>query len=99
VTPVLALENLEVVYHHVATAVQGVSLRVPPRAIVALLGTNGAGKTTTLRAISGFLGADDAQIVDGRVVFLGRPSRAARPTSWRAAGSSWCPSATRFSRR
>jgi branched-chain amino acid transport system ATP-binding protein len=71
VTPVLELENLEVVYHHVATAVQGVSLRVPPRAIVALLGTNGAGKTTTLRAISGFLGADDAQIVDGRVVFLG----------------------------
>jgi branched-chain amino acid transport system ATP-binding protein len=71
VTPVLELENLEVVYHHVATAVQGVSLRVPPRTIVALLGTNGAGKTTTLRAISGFLGADDAQIVDGRVVFLG----------------------------
>ena len=70
-TPVLELENLEVVYHHVATAVQGVSLRVPPRTIVALLGTNGAGKTTTLRAISGFLGADDAQIVDGRVVFLG----------------------------
>jgi len=71
VTSVLELENLEVVYHHVATAVQGVSLRVPPRAIVALLGTNGAGKTTTLRAISGFLGADNAQIVDGRVVFLG----------------------------
>ena len=70
-TPVLELENLEVVYHHVATAVQGVSLRVPPRAIVALLGTNGAGKTTTLRAISGFLGADDAQIVAGSVVFLG----------------------------
>jgi branched-chain amino acid transport system ATP-binding protein len=78
VTAVLELENLEVVYHHVATAIQGVSLRVPPRSIVALLGTNGAGKTTTLRAISGFLGADDAQIVGGRVVFLdetvtGRP--------------------------
>ena len=70
-TSVLELENLEVVYHHVATAIQGVSLRVPPRSIVALLGTNGAGKTTTLRAISGFLGADDAQIVGGRVVFLG----------------------------
>jgi branched-chain amino acid transport system ATP-binding protein len=71
VTAVLELENLEVVYHHVATAIQGVSLRVPPRSIVALLGTNGAGKTTTLRAISGFLGADDAQIVGGRVAFLG----------------------------
>jgi len=27
VTPLLELENLEVVYHHVATAIQGVSLR------------------------------------------------------------------------
>jgi branched-chain amino acid transport system ATP-binding protein len=71
VTTLLGLENLEVVYHHVATAIQGVSLRVPPGSIVALLGTNGAGKTTTLRAISGFLGADDAQIVGGRVVFEG----------------------------
>jgi branched-chain amino acid transport system ATP-binding protein len=71
VTPLLEVENLEVVYHHVATAIQGVSLAVPPRAIVALLGTNGAGKTTTLRAISGFLGADDAQVVSGRVTFLG----------------------------
>jgi len=71
VTPLLELENLEVVYHRVATAIQGVSLRVPPGSIVALLGTNGAGKTTTLRAISGFLGADDAQIVGGRVVFQG----------------------------
>src|SRR5262249_14470131 len=69
VTAVLELENLEVVYHHVATAIQGVSLRVPPGAIVALLGTNGAGKTTTLRAISGFLGADNAQIVGGEVIF------------------------------
>ena len=77
-TALLELENLEVVYHHVATAIQGVSLRVPPGSIVALLGTNGAGKTTTLRAISGFLGADDAQIVGGKVVFAetivtGRP--------------------------
>jgi len=71
VTPLLELENVEVVYHRVATAIQGVSLRVPERAIVALLGTNGAGKTTTLRAISGFLGADDAAVVEGRIAFLG----------------------------
>ncbi|MEK7701724.1 MAG: ABC transporter ATP-binding protein [candidate division NC10 bacterium] len=70
-TPLLELENVEVVYHHVATAIQGVSLRVPERAIVALLGTNGAGKTTTLRAISGFLGADDAEVVEGSIAFLG----------------------------
>src|SRR4029450_6817347 len=70
-TPVLEAETPAVVYHPVATAIQGVSLAVPPRSIVALLGTNGAGKTTTLRAISGFLGADNAQVVGGRVTFLG----------------------------
>ena len=67
----LDVHKLEVVYHRVAIAVQGVSLRVPRGQIVALLGTNGAGKTTTLRAISGYLGADDAQITDGTVTYLG----------------------------
>jgi branched-chain amino acid transport system ATP-binding protein len=75
----LQVEKLEVVYHHVATAVQGVSLAVPERAIVALLGINGAGKTTTLRAISGFLGPDNAAITDGRVTFLGRVVNGQRP--------------------
>ena len=70
-TALLEVENVEVIYHRVATAIQGVSLRVPERTIVALLGTNGAGKTTTLRAISGFLGADDAEVVEGRIAFLG----------------------------
>ncbi|HEU5195635.1 MAG TPA: ABC transporter ATP-binding protein [Methylomirabilota bacterium] len=79
VTPLLALENVEVVYHRVATAIQSVSLQVPERGLVALLGTNGAGKTTTLRAISGFLGADDAAIVAGRVVFLGETLNGRRP--------------------
>ena len=78
-TPLLELENVEVVYHHVATAVQGVSLRVPERSIVALLGTNGAGKTTTLRAISGFLGGDDARVVGGRIVFMGEVINGRRP--------------------
>jgi branched-chain amino acid transport system ATP-binding protein len=73
VNAVLELENVEVVYHRVATAIQGVSLTVAEGAIVALLGTNGAGKTTTLRAISGFLGADDARVTEGRIVFRGHP--------------------------
>ena len=68
----LDVNKLEVVYHRAAIAIQGVSLRVPRGQIVALLGTNGAGKTTTLRAISGFLGADDAQITDGTVTYRGR---------------------------
>jgi branched-chain amino acid transport system ATP-binding protein len=67
----LRVENLEVTYHRVSTAVQGVSLDIAERGIVALIGNNGAGKTTTLRAISGFLGIDDASITDGAVQFQG----------------------------
>ena len=67
----LKVEKLEVTYHRVITAVQGVSLEVPQGAIVALLGNNGAGKTTTLRAISGFLGLDDARVTEGAILYRG----------------------------
>jgi branched-chain amino acid transport system ATP-binding protein len=67
----LAVEQIEVVYQRAITAVQGVSLAVAPNQIVALLGTNGAGKTTTLRAISGFLGIDDARVTAGAISFKG----------------------------
>jgi len=67
----LRLEKVEVTYHRVATAVQGISLEVPAGGIIALLGTNGAGKTTTLRAISGFLGIDDARVTDGAITWRG----------------------------
>ena len=65
----LTLEKLEVVYHRTITAVQGITLAVEPGRIIALLGTNGAGKTTTLRAISGFLGIDDARVTEGAIIF------------------------------
>ena len=68
----LEVENLEVTYSRVIVAVQGVSLRVPDNSIVALLGTNGAGKSTTVRAISGFMAVDDAEIRKGTIRFDGQ---------------------------
>ena len=67
----LAVDKLEVVYQRAITAVQGVTLRVEPGQFVAVLGTNGAGKTTTLRAVSGFLGLDDARVTEGTIVYNG----------------------------
>ena len=69
--PLLEIEGLKVAYHRVALALHGVSLNVMPQAIVAILGNNGAGKTTTLRAISGFIGLDDALVVGGSIRFAG----------------------------
>jgi branched-chain amino acid transport system ATP-binding protein len=51
-TPLLSVNNIEVVYDDVILVLRGLSLEVQRGAIVALLGANGAGKSTTLKAIS-----------------------------------------------
>ena len=88
-------EFLEVIYSRVIVAVQGVSLKVPDNSIVALLGTNGAGKSTTVRAISGFLPVDDADIRKGTDPLRWRSS-GCRPTQVARAASCWCPTAQDF---
>jgi branched-chain amino acid transport system ATP-binding protein len=70
--PLLAIDDLEVAYHRAAVALHGVTLRVMPQTIVALVGNNGAGKTTTMRAISGFIGLDDARVTAGQIRFAGQ---------------------------
>jgi len=87
----LRLDKLEVVYHRAITAVQGVSLEVPRGSIVALLGTNGAGKTTTLRAISGFIGLDDARVTEGSIGFRGVPIENRSPHRVTALGIALVP--------
>src|SRR5947199_120374 len=67
----LILQDIAVTYQNVVPAVQGISLEVPDKAVVALLGANGAGKTTIMRAIFGLLDIDKTSIVRGTILFDG----------------------------
>lgn len=68
---ILKINNIEVKYHEVILVLKGVSIQVPERGIVALLGANGAGKSTTLKAISGLLKHEDGEVTDGSIEFMG----------------------------
>ena len=51
------------------TALDGVSLDVGPRDVVALIGPNGCGKSTLLRVLAGLIPPDAGRVeIDGRVV-------------------------------
>ncbi len=67
----LLLQDIAVTYQSIVPAVQGVSLEVADKTVVALLGANGAGKTTIFRAISGLLKIHNASIVRGSILFDG----------------------------
>ena len=68
---ILAINNIEVIYDHVILVLKGVSLNVPRKGIVAILGANGAGKTTTLKAISNLLHAERGEVSKGSILFEG----------------------------
>jgi len=70
-TPLLAVNNVEVVYDHVILVLRGVSLELTRGQIVALLGANGAGKTTTLKAVSNLLEAERGAVTKGSITFDG----------------------------
>lgn len=67
--PLLAVQNLQVVYGGAIEAVRDVSLEVHAGNIVALLGSNGAGKSTVLKAISAVLDAEDGEVEKGVILF------------------------------
>lgn len=69
--PILAVEDVHVIYGQAILALRGVSLQVAEGSIVALLGSNGAGKTTTLKAISSLVRAERGQVVQGAIRFRG----------------------------
>lgn len=71
VKKILNINNIEVRYHEVILVLKGVSISVPEKGIVALLGANGAGKSTTLKAISGLLNHEEGEVTDGSIEFMG----------------------------
>ena len=62
----LTVRDLDV-YYGDAQALDGVSLEVPAREIVAIVGANGAGKSSLIRAIAGL-----ERAASGRIVFDGQ---------------------------
>ena len=70
-TPLLEVNNIEVIYNHVILVLKGVSLTVQEGGITALLGGNGAGKTTTLKAISRLLKSERGDVTKGSILYRG----------------------------
>src|SRR5947209_14220552 len=58
------IQDLQVSYA-VINAIQGITLSVPDKSIVTLIGANGAGKTTLLRTISGIIKSKSGSIKIG----------------------------------
>jgi branched-chain amino acid transport system ATP-binding protein len=59
------------------TALNAVSLAVPPHHVMGVIGPNGAGKTTLLNVLCGFIKPDDGQVLFGGQPHSVRPHRLA----------------------
>jgi oligopeptide/dipeptide ABC transporter ATP-binding protein len=73
--PLLSVRSLRVdfsAYGRVSHVLSDVSLEVPARRHVALVGESGCGKSVTMRAIMGILAQPPARIADGEIRFDGR---------------------------
>ncbi len=92
----LEVNNIEVVYNDVILVLKGISLSVPEKGIVALLGANGAGKTTTLKAISGVLTLQNGKLEGGSVLFKQEPIHTRYPDAIVRLGISMVPEGRRI---
>ncbi|MFN8492193.1 MAG: ABC transporter ATP-binding protein [Caldilineaceae bacterium] len=86
----LELRDLQVYYGSIR-ALNGLSLRVNERELVALIGANGAGKSTTLKTISGLL-----RPRQGAILYQGQDITRASADRIVAAGLSHCPEGRRI---
>jgi branched-chain amino acid transport system ATP-binding protein len=85
----LEISNLVCRYGKV-TALKGISLKVPAKQLVVLVGANGAGKSTTLRAISGLVPA-----ASGKITFDGQDITGKSPGRILSLGIAHCPEGRR----
>ncbi|OQY51043.1 MAG: branched-chain amino acid ABC transporter ATP-binding protein [Desulfobacteraceae bacterium 4572_89] len=66
--PILELKNVHSGYGSIK-ALKGISLKVMPGEIVAIIGANGAGKSTTLMTICGIVQAEKGEVLyDGKLI-------------------------------
>jgi branched-chain amino acid transport system ATP-binding protein len=86
----LDLRDIHVSYGAIR-ALSGVSLRVEPGELVALIGSNGAGKSTTLKTISGLL-----RPRQGTIVYAGQEITRASTDRIVGLGISHCPEGRRI---
>jgi branched-chain amino acid transport system ATP-binding protein len=84
-TPLLELTDLRVGYGGIK-ALKGISMKVMPGEIVAMIGANGAGKTTTLKSIAGLL-----PLTSGTIALAGKALGAMATEDRVAAGISLVP--------
>jgi len=85
----LRIEDLRVNYGGIE-AVKGISLEVPEKEIVTLIGANGAGKSTTLRAVAGLI-----KPASGKIYFSDREITALPPDRIVAMGITLVPEGRR----
>ena len=70
----LKINDLHVSYGGIR-AIRGVSLEIPDKEIVTLIGANGAGKSTTLRSVAGLVKPDSGSIeLDGKELVGNSPN-------------------------
>jgi branched-chain amino acid transport system ATP-binding protein len=78
IDPILELRDVNASYGKVR-ALHGISLKVSPGEVVALIGANGAGKSSTLRVMSGLIAATAGDVLlDGASIARLRPDTIVR---------------------
>ena len=64
------------------TALDSVSLAVPPRHVLGVIGPNGAGKTTLLNVLCGFIRPDAGEVLFGGRRHNAQAAPAGRASAW-----------------